>query len=61
MRLFWVAFTKRAGSFRFGTYGWGLNYTCNEPLFSERYGFRKPFLRLFGYRFFLLKPQRWQK
>ena len=43
-----------AGWFR--VFGYGLRWTCHEPLYSERYGDRKPFMHLWRYRFFFLKP-----
>lgn len=36
--------------------GYGIAYTSNPPLFSERNGYRQPFFKAFGYRFFVLKP-----
>ncbi len=44
-----------AGWIRLGSLGPGIAYTKNPPLFSERYGYKKPFMKLFGYRFFWLE------
>lgn len=44
--------------FRLGATGPGLQLKGprHRPLFSERYGHRKPILNLCGYRLFYLKP-----
>ena len=43
-----------AGWFRI--FGYGLRWTIHEPLYSERYGGRTPFMHLGRFRFFILKP-----
>lgn len=43
--LFWVRF--------FGL-GFLVKYPSSPPLFSERYGYRKPLLSIFGFRVFYL-------
>jgi hypothetical protein len=42
------------GWIRLGTHGRGLSITGNPPLFSERYGYRKPIARFGRYRMFAL-------
>lgn len=43
---------------RFSGWGWGLMLKSPKalPLFSERYGYKKPFLSFRGYRVFVLRP-----
>lgn len=45
--------TRKAGWLRI--FGYGIRYTKNRPLFSERNAYRKPFLCV-GYRLFFIKP-----
>lgn len=40
-----------------GRYSWGLQLKNTAPLFSERYGFEEPLLRLWGFRIVLVKPE----
>lgn len=50
----------RPGAFWFRIFGRGLNFLRtrdNPPLFSERHGLRKPFLRAFGWRAFWLPKE----
>lgn len=50
----------RPGAFWFRVFGRGLNFLRtreNPPLFSERAGLRKPFLRAFGWRVFWLPKE----
>lgn len=57
MRLMgWHYFKGAGGFFRIGQQGPGISWTNRGPLFSERHGYRKAFLRAFGWRFFWLKP-----
>ena len=57
MKLFcWdLAKDKGAGFVRLGLWGPGFHFTTRPPLFSERYGYRKPFLVIGKYRFFVLR------
>lgn len=47
---------KQTWWIRFGQLGWGLQCLGPEhrPLFSERNGYKKPFLRMRGRRYFAL-------
>ena len=47
-------FSRRGGYVRVqkGVVSW----TNHRPLFSERNGYKVPFMRLFGYRFFWTAP-----
>ena len=46
-----------AGWFRLlGKNGPGVSWTLNLPLYSERMGYRRPFITIGKYRFFFLKP-----
>lgn len=47
------AFTSESGWLRL--FGYGIQYTRMPPLFSERNGYRMPFLELYGWRFFFLR------
>lgn len=55
-KLYWnISFTGvwwRRG--RFGR-GWSVMFPWKRPIFSERYGFRQPELRLGGFRLFRLE------
>lgn len=53
--IFESVFCLDAGWFR--VFGHGLAYTWNPPLFSERNGYRRPFMSVFGYRFFVIGPR----
>jgi hypothetical protein len=43
-------FSRRGGFIRFG--GRGVFWTNQRPYFSERNGYKLPFLNAFGWRFF---------
>ncbi len=49
-----ILFLKQAGWIKL--FGYYLSYKSpkSEPLFSERNGYQKPFLKIKGWRFFLL-------
>ena len=45
----------RAGWIRLWALGPGIAWTKEPPLFSEGNGYRKPFITVLGWRFFLVK------
>lgn len=47
---------KEAGWARLFHSWYGIHWTCTEPMFSERYGHRKPFISIGKWRFKWLKP-----
>jgi hypothetical protein len=49
--------SQRGGFVRFGSSGPGVRWTNSSPLFSERNGYRLPFMKAFGWRFFWLKRE----
>lgn len=55
MKIFEHVFCLEAGWFR--VFGYGLAYTRQPPLFSERNGYRRPFAMALGYRFFVIGPR----
>lgn len=44
-----------AGWMRLGRFGYGFSWTRMAPLFSERYGYRRPLFSVGGWRVFFLK------
>ena len=44
------------GWIRLGAFGPGISWTRTAPVFSERYGYRRPILRWGDWRLFLLRP-----
>ena len=52
------AINHTSGWLRLGARGPGFSWTCEPPLFSERYGYRKPIVRIGRWRVFVLRPWR---
>jgi hypothetical protein len=50
-------FDKNGFAFWFKVNGYGLSVTDSKPMFSERNGYRKNFIRIFGIKFELMLPK----